>query len=827
MNIEKTPFKESNEPVVDILPNLVKDVIEMMRKEDIAEHSEQNSMNFDMDLMQGNIEMIASAKKYKKFDEDLASIYKSTETRNYKENMDHLMSSGNSNNFSPATLRYIENQSSKVDANEFSEGNLSKMSLSPGLLLDDPYFNSNNKEKDEQNKGNNQENNEENDYQIKEVNKEENHEENHNENNEENEVFIMKRKENYRSRLTEFGLKNILSVIEENSNEKNEDSCSWKKKDASISSQNSNFPENKENFSIMNLVFELENSQESSQVNKIQINNEKKNESSQESSQINKEMKNESSQESSEFNKIQGNNSKKTESSHESSQINNDKIQINNEKKNEGFNEEKSFAKKTKTVNFDENSSSSSMENSSQIRKKYEKTPKIVKNRKRTYEEIESSFNNRLEKTSTDKDISKKMKFDIFNNKDQFCEIQKDQIKNEKNDQKTQINENNDQKTQIHENKDQKIEINLFRNQINSNKNQITNEKKIQLDSPKFNKKTKEQCFNKLIENSPLSLPQKNKLIELLSSNTIKSRSNMDLIKSLMNYNNKSNNLDIIELLRLELKEKMSLGQNTAKILFERKKEFMQIHEKQEKMRSEILEKKENIEKIKEKLKAQINKKEEISAMKIFNSKCSSATGLKFIEIKENNPLYRIKFSISGSEFVQYFIEINSKNRIISNFSSNLSSKNSLEFEENANSINSIIFKRLKQEIEQNHLKNVFEIMNRLSFYLNSCAFLMKSLDKLERDFSFYKVSMNSENSTIELLIKFFNNQKKFIKFEINLFEWFDEIKMTFEGPEKFNEKFGNFINTIYNSEITKVGIHKFDRILEKIMNMKLIMKKI
>ena len=101
----------------------------------------------------------------------------------------------------------------------------------------------------------------------------------------------------------------------------------------------------------------------------------------------------------------------------------------------------------------------------------------------------------------------------------------------------------------------------------------------------------------------------------------------------------------------------------------------------------------------------------------------------------------------------------------------------------------------------------------------------MRIIDKIEKQYNFSKITINSDAFLVEMHLKFFNSFNKLIKFEINAVDWFEDIKMGFEG-EILPEKMGNVLNTIYNSEVTKVGVHKFEKILEKIMNWKIFGKK-
>ena len=700
----------------------------------------ENDLNFNK--MQENIEKIASAKKFKKIDEDLEFIYKSTDYRTSNQNKEYLCISGNNNenDFSPATIKYIENQSNKVDINNnLSESqSIHKMSLSPGSLLDEPYLEEIEKEesqeKNEEMKKMEEkfEKNEKNDKNGKNEEKpeksyknEEKYIENSNfseetdkiiENNEEIDHFTINSKENYRKRLTEFGLKNILSVIEENSSEKNDDSTSvatWKKKDYDKSIISS---ENKENFNE---------------------------------------------------------NSKIIEKSPE---------MILNEVILDG-----SFGKK-KSVNFQEDSNGSVSSNS-QSRKKYKKTPIINRFQKRNYQDFEGNLANNEDYRCNE---GKKLKFEeksIF--LPDFIEILE---KKEKKPDKEKIN------------KKQENELN----------------------SPKIIKEAYKTTNLQIIQESPLSIPQKNRLVEILSSNCKKSHNNMNLLMSIMNNNYKctpKDSIEIMALLKCLFKEKAGIGKKTSNSVFEKKQELSKIQVKINDFHKKMLENKERIEKIKMNITEKNKIKEKIEVLRNYNSKCVSVAGLKINDIEESGRSYRLKCNIASIDSINYHIDI--QNRTISN----ITSQNPLIFNdnqkisfllENMKLIDAMILKRIKKDGELNKFKSDFEIVNKISFYYNSISLLMKSLEKIQKESYIYKIAINVENTNIELIIKFFNNENKYIKYEINIFEWFNEIRMSFDGSEEFPEKLSNVLNTIYNSEITKMGIHKIEKILEKTMALKL-----
>lgn len=696
-----------------------------MRLEDESE----TLKSFNISFMQDNIEKIASAKKFMRIDEDLESIYKSTDFRSSTDPKNNLFPA-KANDFSPSTIKYIETQSTKVDLDNNSNNKNedksfhSKMSLSPGSLLEDPYFDHN--ENENENKK---------DSQIKEK-------ENRNENDNDNdEINLLNKKEHYKARLTEFGLKNILSVIEENSNDKNEDSsysiATWKKKNSSPqekespSFQNISLNENKENINV-NSVIEVDKPQDHSKKDIY------------DSKDLGFKRK-------------------------EITTTNPELIDL-----------DLSFRNKSKFVNFDKDLVEIS--HSSQNKRKYKKTPILKKIQKRSYDNFEDGLINPTLEENIEKFKKPKPDFKI---------IPKANLQ--------QITREN--------------ALEIVEPPIKILPVQLIN-------SPKLKKETNQKidCF-KIIENSPLTVPQKNKLIEILSSNCKKTNSTMDLITNF-------SGIDIMELLKSFLREKVALGQKTSTLANDKKKELIKIRSKNDLYQKKILEKKEFILKTQQKFKEMTQKKSRIESLKCFNNKCHTILGLKLLDLNEKNSLYTLKFSIFGEQ-LKYQIKI--QNRICCHFSYQnkiLVDREKSFIVTHAKSLKNIIFNKIKCESEQNTgFKNTFELMNKISFYLNSVSYLLNILEKLQKDYFFDDILINDEEYSIELFLKYFNGQNKFIKFEINIFEWFHKISMSFEGTEKFPEKISNVLNTVFNSEITKSGIHKLERILEKSMNLKLKIK--
>ena len=277
-----TDIKPENNEKPEFSTEFVQGVLDNMKLANSG-----NEFHFeDLESVNANIETIASAKKYNQIDNDFELIYKSTDFRNSIDSKSENQRNYAVNDISPATIKYIKKQTSNIeDLQENNSGDnqtpkISKMSLSPGSLLEDPSFNDEN-EKIIDNDLKNQEilekktenlekeKNEESDQNEKKNKKFEN-----NENPEQrpeiaqdipkNDIIIIKEEKpdsalfTRKSRVTEFGLKNILSVIEENSNEKNEESSmntQQKSADHTLSSAEQG-QENKENFNL-NISFEV------------------------------------------------------------------------------------------------------------------------------------------------------------------------------------------------------------------------------------------------------------------------------------------------------------------------------------------------------------------------------------------------------------------------------------------------------------------------------------------------------------------------------------------------------------------------------------------
>ena len=242
---------------------------------------------------------------------------------------------------------------------------------------------------------------------------------------------------------------------------------------------------------------------------------------------------------------------------------------------------------------------------------------------------------------------------------------------------------------------------------------------------------------------------------------------------------------------------------------------------------SYLSEKREKADKIRQNLFEISKKSEKIEKLKILNNNYSSANFMRIHDIRTNSTSgFKLCFSVPGLESLIYTLEVN--NRTIVNFSSQITLKGQetekkSQFIENSKLIDVMILKRLRSETER--LKNSLELVNKAIFFVNSLGFLMRIIDKIEKQYNFSKITINSDAFLIEMHLKFFNSFNKLIKFEINAFDWFEDIRMGFEG-EVLPEKMGNVLNTIYNSEVTKVGVHKFEKILEKIMNWKIFGKK-
>ena len=713
-----TDIKPENNEKPEFSTEFVQGVLENMK---LA--SSSNEFHFeDLESVNANIETIASAKKYNQIDNDFELIYKSTDFRNSIDSKSENQRNYVINDISPATIKYIKKQTSNIeDLHENSSGEnsqtpkISKMSLSPGSLLEDPSFNDEH-EKIIENELKTQEISEKNNENLEKEKKNKEIDQNE-KNNKKDELIekiekhqelaqnlpkndIISKEDNpdsaffsRKSRVTEFGLKNILSVIEENSNEKNEESSmntQQKSADHTLSSAETG-QENKENFNL-NISFEAPK----------------------------------------------------------------EKLEENNT--------DISLFKKKKSVNFD--SENSELVDSSAKRKKYKKTPILHKFKKMTYEEMENL------PIHGDKKIQENMNF-----------IEK------------------------------KMKLSKSGNENNS---------KVMVVSPKRNLKT--DCVQ-IIESSPLTLVQKNKLIEILSSNCKKGSNNMDLIKSMMS---EKPAIDIMEILKMMFKEKIQLGQKISKQFSEKKKEILRMQAENEKLKKNLSEKREKAEKIRQNLIEISKKNEKIEKLKILNNNYSSANFMRVHDIRTNSmsPGFKLCFSVPGLESLFYTLEVN--NRTIVNFSSQISQKDQetekkSNFIENSKLIDIMILKRLKSETER--LKNPLELVNKAIFFVNSLGFLMRIIDKIEKQYNFSKITINSDAFLVEMHLKFFNSFNKLIKFEINAFDWFEDIKMGFEG-EILPEKMGNVLNTIYNSEVTKVGVHKFEKILEKIMNWKIFGKK-
>lgn len=706
-------IKPENNEKPEFSTEFVQGVLENMK---LASSSNEFHLD-DLESVNANIETIASAKKYNQIDNDFELIYKSTDFRNSIDSKSENQRNYIVNDISPATIKYIKKQTSNIeDLHENSSGDnetpkISKMSLSPGSLLEDPSFNDEhekiienelqNKEIIEKNTENlEKEKNEESDQNEKNNKKEENNEKTLEIAQDLPKNDIIAKEENpdsafftRRSRVTEFGLKNILSVIEENSNEKNEESSmntQQKSADHTLSSAEQG-QENKENFNL-NISFEVP------------------------------------------------------------------------KEKQEDNNKEISLFKKKKSVNFD--SENSEMLDSSAQRKKYKKTPILYKFKKRTYEEMENM--------------------------------------------------------PIHGDKKLQENMNFIEKKIKLSKSGNENNSKVMVVSPKRNSKT--DCVQ-IIEDSPLTLVQKSKLIEILSSNCKKGSNNMDLIKSMMS---EKPAIDIMEVLKTMFKEKIQLGQKVSKQFSEKKKEILRMQAENEKLKKNLAEKREKAEKIRHNLIEISKKSEKIEKLKILNNNYSSANFMRIHDIRTNSMSsgFKLCFSVPGLESLFYTLEVN--NRTIVNFSSQISLKGQetekkSQFIENSKLIDIMILKRLRSETER--LKNPLELVNKAIFFVNSLGFLMRIIDKIEKQYNFNKITINSDAFLIEMHLKFFNSFNKLIKFEINAFDWFEDIRMGFEG-EVLPEKMGNVLNTIYNSEVTKVGVHKFEKILEKIMNWKIFGKK-
>lgn len=682
------------------MPEIIETVINSMKKEAIFSNSCANSAQ-----IQENIGKIASAHKHTAFDNDLAVIYKSTDNRferKPEENRDCLTFTPKDvkNTFSPGTIKYIENQSSKLswesERSENKPTNLSKMSLSPGSLLEELEF-------EGRNTGN------------REIVQE---------NSEKFEDFLENR-EKFKSRLTEFGVKNILSVIEENSNEKNEESC-FEKQKSSFSLENcANSGENKENC-CENSVSLSENAAFSGKTlrNSLEI-------------------------------------------------------------------AEKSETSVRKSVCFVEEQPELST-NSLQKKKKYQKTPIINKIRKRTYQEIEKEANFRdFPRFDEDKrrrsGENQRILFNNFKENDKISgENEKIREKNEIFSIKYQKNDNSPQNMQ----------------KLNKNK--------------------------AIIENSPLNAAQKNKLIEILHSNCKKNENNLEnLIKSLLNSNNNEtfieNDMSLMEVLRRILRKKMEKAQQLSSELAEKRKKLIKIQTKNDDLQRKLIEKKEKASEISEKIRTFPKKQHNILQIKRLNSQYFAVFGVKITEISESSSQKSIKFTLFDNECMNYFVDLDAKTLNFLRFRSKFArfDENSRFFLENSKNFESLIAKRIKSEKESNLLKNCYEIINKIAYFLNSFAIFAKNIETIRKDYNFASIEVKDE-FLVSLKVKYCNFDEKFIDFTVNLWEWSNEIRMDLVTKEKFSEKMRNQINTIYNAEITRFGIHKLEKILEKVFSLKM-----
>lgn len=139
-------------------------------------------------------------------------------------------------------------------------------------------------------------------------------------------------------------------------------------------------------------------------------------------------------------------------------------------------------------------------------------------------------------------------------------------------------------------------------------------------------------------------------------------------------------------------------------------------------------------------------------------------------------------------------------------------------------SLESLITVQIRKELQEKNINNIFETLNRVSFYLSSFQIFTGILEKIQKDFPLENLSI-VENNYIELLVKYYQYEKKLIKYRINIFEWFNEIQMSFVQKEDFHEKLCNLINTSFNAEITKNGLNKLEKIVEKVFQLKFKLK--
>lgn len=414
-------------------------------------------------------------------------------------------------------------------------------------------------------------------------------------------------------------------------------------------------------------------------------------------------------------------------------------------------------------------------ENSSFSRKKYQKTPIINKIRKRNYEEIEkdSSFENSQKKLRKVEKTSENIDF--------FGKIAENTEK---------IAENTE-----------KIAENIEKTAENIEKNRV------------------------LIENSPLNAVQKNKLIEILSSNCKKPANSLEnSLKSLISCEKSlENDGNLIDFLREILRKKMQFAQEISCVISAKRKNFVEIQTKNHNFKKTVAETKEKLCEITAKMRGFQQKHLKILSLKQVNFRNFQVFGIKILDVLQKNSQNTIKFTLFDEEFVQFFVEYEPKTANFLRFYSK-TARNTEKlsfFCENMQNFERVLNKSLISEKSCTLLRNCYEILNKIAFFLNSFAIFSKTMEILRKSYDFTRMELKSE-VFLEFSIKYCNFDEKYLVLAVNLCEWFNEIGLELSPTQKFSENCRNQINTVYNAEITKPGLEKLQKIIDKIFFSKL-----